>query len=110
MKSELSSKYELMLIVDSKLATDSKEAILKQTIDVVSKAGGKVINSSIWLDKHRLTFLINKCNEGMYYLLNIEMERSAVDKINSQLRLNEKILRFMLIAVDSWQMAEAVKS
>ena len=69
-KNELTRKYELVVIVDAKLTNEMKEAVRKEVTDTINKRGGKVINSQVWLEKHKLTFQIKKCNEGTYYLIN----------------------------------------
>ena len=109
-KSELVRKYEIMLIVDSKLAEDAKQSVLKEVTDTVTKNGGKIINSRVWLDKHRLTFKINKCSEGTYFLINFEAESSVANKIKPVLRLNERVLRFVITQVNAHAPVEAVRS
>ena len=93
-KSQLARKYELVSIVDAKLTNDEKDSIFSEASDVVTKAGAKIINSQIWLERHKLTFPINKCNEGTYFLANIEADGVAVNKIRSTFRMNERILRY----------------
>ena len=66
------NKYELVYIVDAHLALDVKNEISKQVLDAVTKAEGKVVNNSVWLEKQRFTFPIKKCQEGTYYLVNVE--------------------------------------
>lgn len=97
---EKAHKYELIVIADSKMATDEKEGILKNALDAVNKAGGKVINSQVWLDKHKLAFSIKKRTEGTYYLVNFEGSGLTANQTRDTLRLNEKILRFAVLNVD----------
>lgn len=104
-KNELVGKYELMLIVDGKLSNEAREAINKEVLETITKSGGKVINSHVWLDKHRLTFPIKKCTDGTYYLVNLEIDRLTTAKLHSLLRLNEKILRYVLIRAEAEQPA-----
>ena len=59
-KNELVRKYELVVIVDAKLTNEVKEAVRKEVTDAINKHGGKVINSQVWLEKHKLTFQIKK--------------------------------------------------
>lgn len=99
--SEQSRKYELVVIVDAKLSGDAKEAVRKNVTDLINKHGGKVINSQVWLEKHRFTFEIKKCHEGSYYIINFEGDGSIVEKMKPTMRLNEKILRFVFIKVES---------
>jgi len=96
-KTELLRKYELMVIIDAKKNEEEKEAICREVTDGVTKAGGKIINSQVWLEKHKLAFEIKKCTDGTYYLLNFEGVGFSIIPIRSALKLNEKILRFEII-------------
>ena len=99
--SQLASKYELVFIVDGKLPNDAKESVRKDVAEAVNKYGGKVINSQVWIERHKFTFRIKKCTEGTYYLMNIEGDNEIVEKVKSGLTLNEKVLRFMFIKVEA---------
>ena len=98
-KVETIRKYELVVIVDAKLSNEEKEGIRKEITDVVNKAGAKVINSQVWLEKNRFTFRIKKRTEGTYYLINFEADGASADKIRPVLRLNERVLRFEITKV-----------
>ena len=105
---ELMRKFELMVIIDAKLGQDEKNAIFKEAVDIVTKNGGKIINSQVWLEKHKLTFDIKKCKEGSYYLINYEADGSANEKVRTALKLNERVLRFVISKIE--KVAEPVKS
>lgn len=100
-KNDIVRKYELVVIVDAKQTNETKETVRKEVADLISKHGGKVINSQVWLEKHKLTFEIKKCTEGAYYLINFEGNSEVVNKVQPLLRLKEKILRFAFIKVES---------
>lgn len=100
MKTETLRKYELMIIVDAKLANEEKETVRREATEIVTKAGGKIINSQTWLEKQKFSFAIKKCAEGTYYLINFEGEGVVIGPIRSDLRLNERILRFAVTKVD----------
>lgn len=99
-KSETLRKYELVVIVDARLSADEKESVLKEAAEVVNKNGGKVINSQIWLEKHKFSFKMKKSNEGTYYLINFEGEGDVSEKVRAALRMNEKLLRFAVVNVE----------
>lgn len=101
MGNELSRKYELVMIIDARLSAEEKKNIAKEAADAVSKAEGKVINTQLWLEKHKLAFPIKKCAEGSYYLISFESDGLAVEKIRSGLNLNEKILRFAIMHAEA---------
>ncbi|MBF0532351.1 MAG: 30S ribosomal protein S6 [Candidatus Omnitrophica bacterium] len=96
---ELNRKYELVVVVDAKLTGEEKEAILKDALDLIGKCGGRIINSQIWLEKHKFTFRINKRTEGTYYLVNFECAGAGLPEIRKEMRLKEKILRFLLVKI-----------
>ena len=108
-KKELTQKYELIVIVDAKLTNDVKENVRKEVADTINKHEGKVINSQVWLEKHKFTFLIKKCSEGTYYVINFEGTGEVIEKIRPSLKLNEKILRFEFIKIESKATAEALR-
>ena len=90
-------KYELVVIVDAADPQEEKEATLKEVSEMITKFEGKVINSQVWLEKHKFSFLMKKKAEGTYYLVNFESPREAITKMRPALKLNEKVLRSLII-------------
>ncbi len=90
------NKYEIMVIVDAQKNQQEKDEVIKQTSDAITKGGGKVTSTAVWLDKHRMAFNIKKKNEGTYYLLGFDSAAASLTKIREFLRLNEEILRCVI--------------
>ena len=95
------NKYDLVYIVDAHAPQTTKDEIAKQVADSLTKTEIKVVNSQMWLDRHKMSFPIQKIVEGTYYLLNLEAKSSAMAKLQSILRINEQILRFLTTKVDT---------
>ena len=91
------NKYELVYIIDAHAPQSTKDEITKQVTDAAAKSDVKVAATQVWLERHRMSFPIQKVWEGTYYLLNIEAKGTAVAKMQSLLRINEQILRFLTI-------------
>ena len=91
------NKYELVYIVDAHASQTTKEEIAKQIVDTATKSEVKVINTQVWLEKHKMSFPINKIWEGTYFMLNLEAKSTAINKMQGLLRINEQILRFLTI-------------
>ncbi|OGX27231.1 MAG: 30S ribosomal protein S6 [Omnitrophica WOR_2 bacterium RIFCSPHIGHO2_01_FULL_48_9] len=91
------NKYELMVVVNAMISQEEKDAIFKEATEIVTKNEGKVINGQVWLDKHKLTFPLQKSTHGTYYLMNFEGAALTIDKIRQTLKLNERVLRFLLL-------------
>ena len=96
------NKYEFVYIVDAHAPQSTKDEIAKQVADVAAKAEVKVAGTQVWLERHKMSFPIQKVMEGTYYLLNIEAQSGTnINKMHSLLRINEQILRFLTIKLDS---------
>jgi len=91
------NKYELVVILDAASPQEEKESVIKEVIDVMNKCDGKLINRNVWLEKHKFAFPIKKKTEGTYYLLNFEGLQSKMAELRKLLRLNDKILRFLIV-------------
>ena len=94
-------KYELVYIIDAHASQAVKDEITKQISDAAAKSNVKLINSQIWLERHRMSFPINKVFEGTYYMLNLEAPAAALNKLDGFLRINEQVLRFLAIRVEA---------
>ncbi|MBF0386590.1 MAG: 30S ribosomal protein S6 [Candidatus Omnitrophica bacterium] len=91
------NKYELVFIVDSRLSDAEKSDVSKQVTDLVTKVEGKIVNASVWIDRQRMAFPIDKAMEGTYYLFNIEVKGSEVARLRRELLINERVMRFLII-------------
>ena len=94
------NKYELVVILNANLSQEEKDEILRQVTDSIVKGEGKIINNKVWLERQKMTYRIKKCIEGTYYLINFEAEGSVTAKIRQLIRLNEKILRFLIVKAE----------
>jgi small subunit ribosomal protein S6 len=95
------NKYELVYIINAHAPQGTKDDVAKQVADALAKTEIKVINSQLWLDRHKMSFPIQKIGEGTYYLLSLEAKSSSVAKLQSILRINEQILRFMTVKAEA---------
>jgi len=93
-------KYEAMVLVRPDLSEDEKKALFSQISDTVTKNNGKVTQADIWLEKKKLVFPIRKYREGTYYLMNFTVAPAAITKINYAYKLNENILRVLIIKIE----------
>ncbi len=97
------NKYELVYIVDAHATQSVKDEIAKQVSDATVKAGVKVTATQVWIERQKMSFPINKISEGTYYMLNCEAPAAALAKLNTILRINEQILRYLTIRVEATQ-------
>ncbi len=91
--------YEGVFIVNPDLAPEAAKGVVTQVQEVLAKNGGRVDGLQDW-GKKRFTFKIKKKQEGNYYLLNFQLDSKHTKKVEQTLRLNDQILRFLLINKD----------
>ncbi len=87
--------YELMVILDPDLEERTIAPSLDRFLSVVTKAGGSY-KTDIW-GRRRLAYEIKKQIEGIYAVIEIQADPSAVAELDRQLNLNESVLRTKLL-------------
>jgi small subunit ribosomal protein S6 len=93
-------KYEVMVILDPSLDDRTIAPSLDTFLSVIKKSGGTVDKVDIW-GRRRLSFEINKHAEGIYAVIDLQSEPSAVLELDRQLNLNESVLRTKVLRPDA---------
>lgn len=91
--------YEGVFIINPELNADTTKATVTQVQDLISKNGGRVEGLQEW-GRRRLAYKIGKKNEGHYVLLNFQIDPKQTKKLEQSLRLNDQILRYLLVNKD----------
>jgi small subunit ribosomal protein S6 len=84
--------YEVMIILDPDLEERTVAPSLDTYLNVVRQDGGTVENVDVW-GKRRLAYEINKKNEGIYAVVQLQAEPATVKELDRQLTLNESVVR-----------------
>ena len=90
--------YELMLINKPELAEKEEKKIFAK-IEEIIKDKGKIIKTAN-IGKRALAYNIKKEKEGNYWLLNLEVEPAEIAEFSSKLKVEEDILRFLILRKD----------
>ena len=92
--------YEGVFIINPELAGDAAKGIVTQVQELVTKSGGRVDGLQEW-GKRRLAYKIHKKQEGIYLVMNFQMDSKYTKKFEQALRLNDHVLRFLLVNKDA---------
>ncbi len=92
--------YEAIFIIDPDLPTDVSKGVVAQIQELVVKSGGRVDGLQEW-GKKRLAYKIKKKYEGNYVVVNFQVDSKNTKKIEQTLRLNDQLLRFLLVNKDA---------
>ncbi len=90
-------RYEGMFILKPDMSKEAKETVIKSIEDTITKNGGKVEACKEWGRRH-LAFTIKKHVEGEYHICDFEAKAESIKPIQNIYKLNDDILRSMIIA------------
>ena len=88
------TKYEMLYILDTALADEAKEAIIKKFEDVVS-SNGTVEKTDRWGVK-KLCYPINYKNEGFYVLMTFEAQAEVVQELKRIAQITDGVIRRLI--------------
>ena len=87
--------YELMLIITPDHEESQTETLIENVKGIIER-NGNIVHIDNW-GKRRLSYPIRKRSEGYYVVYVFECETSFVAQLNQALRVNEAILRHMIV-------------
>ncbi len=91
------NNYEAMVIMKPDLSEDARGGIVKQVEEQITKNKGEISSSKVWAEKFKMAYKIKKIDECLYYLINFQVAPAAIDKIKQSWRLNDNLLRFLIL-------------
>lgn len=92
-------QYEMMIIIDPSQDERTVTPSLDKFLDIVRKENGKVEKVDVW-GKRRLEYPIQKKEEGIYVVLDLNCEPATVQELDRVLNINDTILRTKVLRKD----------
>ncbi len=92
--------YEGLFIFDSNRYARDPAGVSGQIATLVGKYDGTVLASRLW-EERRLAYPINGQRKGTYWLTYFRLDSSHLDAIRRDCRINESILRELMLKVDA---------
>ena len=94
------TKYEIMFIVKATLEESALNNITKEVQSLINNNTSKVIEFKD-MGRKKLAYEINKEVSGFYYLMNVEANTETIQEFDRKLRINENILRHLILKKES---------
>jgi small subunit ribosomal protein S6 len=98
--------YEVLVMFKSTATDEEIAKQIKHAEDMVKKVGGELASSKM-LGRRKLSYRIGKQVEGYYQLLEFLLSTDKLDELKRQLRLDEDIVRFLVLGIDKLSSAQA---
>jgi small subunit ribosomal protein S6 len=91
--------YEVMFIAPPNSGEDDLRKLTTQLETVVNDLGGKVTKLDT-IGRRKLAYPINKFDEGVYTLLNIEGSGAEIAEVERRLRVSDLVIRHITVRTD----------
>jgi small subunit ribosomal protein S6 len=105
----MEKRYETVFILTPVLSDDQAKEAAKKFKKAITDLGGKIVNEENW-GLRKLAYPIQKKTTGFYHLLEFAGEgQEIVNQLEVTFKRDERILRFLTVALDKHASAYADK-
>lgn len=96
---QVGNDYELVFIVHPEVADDALDAVINNITQYITSKNGTVAEVARW-GRKKLAYPIKHLMEGNYILITFKLDPAANKELETNLKISEKIIRYLLIKVD----------
>ena len=100
--------YETDFIATPVLSDVQTKELFGKFQGVITENGGQIVSSEDW-GLRKLAYPIQKKTTGFYYLIEFEGEGDLVEKLETQYRRDERVIRFLTFRMDKYAVEYAEK-
>ncbi len=96
---EIMHNYEMVVIAVPDLDDQGVTSLNDRISNWITSGGGTAPQTNVW-GKRRLAYAIRKRTDGIYVQYNYQMDPSASRNLDRNLRIDEQVIRHMIIRTD----------
>jgi small subunit ribosomal protein S6 len=100
----MSKQYETVFIMTPVLSDDQAKETVSKFKKLLKDNGCKIVHEDDW-GLRKLAYPIQKKTTGFYYLINFESDGKVVSDLEIAYKRDERILRFLTVAMDKHAVA-----
>lgn len=98
------NRYETVFIVTPVLSEDQMKEAVKKYEDYLANAGAEIVHEENW-GMRKLAYPIQKKSTGFYQLIEFKAEGDVIANVETELKRDERILRFLTVKLDKHAIA-----
>lgn len=92
------TEYELMTVLAPTASEEAVTGVMERVTRYINDNGGSVSSQDPWgPGRRKLAYPINRHLEGVFYITRMQMPSEAIAELENQLKINEQVLRHLLI-------------
>ena len=92
-------QYELVFILNPNLSEKEQKEEITRLEKLIAGFKGKVKKKDVW-GKKKLAYPIKKFEEGIYIKIDLDFPEDNVGEWEKKMKLEEKIIRYLLIKLE----------
>jgi small subunit ribosomal protein S6 len=98
------NQYETVFILTPVLSDEQMKEAVKKYEDYLAKAGAEIVHEEHW-GMRKLAYPIQKKSTGFYQLIEYKAEGNVIADVETELKRDERILRFLTVKLDKHAIA-----
>ena len=98
------NQYETVFILTPVLSEEQMKEAVKKYEDHLAKAGAEIVHEEHW-GMRKLAYPIQKKSTGFYQLIEYKAEGTVIADVETELKRDERVLRFLTVKLDKHAVA-----
>ena len=100
--------YETVFITTPVLSEVQMKEAVDKFLGILKSGGAEIVHEENWGLK-KLAYPIQKKSTGFYYLIEFKAEGNVIQKLETEYRRDERIIRFLTFKMDKYSVAYSIK-
>jgi len=102
------TNYETVFIANPVLSAPQMKEAVEKFKAVITEGKGEIVHEEDW-GLRKLAYPIQKKSTGFYYLIEYKVEGNLINKIETEFRRDERIMRFLSVRLTKYAFEYAQK-
>ncbi len=98
------NQYETVFILTPVLSDEQMKEAVKKYEDYLTNAGSEIVHEEHW-GMRKLAYPIQKKSTGFYHLIEFKAEGNVIADVETELKRDERVLRFLTVKLDKHAIA-----
>ena len=98
--------YELVLLIKPEVTEDDLPTALEEVRQMIAERSGSVTEMTSW-GRRKLAYPIAGAMEATYVLTRLQLEPGEVSRLEANLQLADKILRYLIVRAEGQRQVTA---
>jgi small subunit ribosomal protein S6 len=102
------NQYEVVFIMTPVLSEEQMMDTVTKFKKILTDNGSEIVHENNW-GLRKLAYPIQKKNTGFYYLVEFKASGEMINKLETEFKRDERVLRFLTVKLDKHAIAYAEK-